>query len=607
MYNNPQNNRNSRPDNRSTNLHTGITSPYNFVPLSNKVFTPSWGKERGTDFHALSHDVPLQDGLSGCLEITLRNDTPLLIANDPNGQGEKVPLQQGKKFVIPGSSIRGMLRGVIEIATYGKLGPGMEDRQLFARDLTNGAHWYRDQMIGSQGSDGTKSKPGWMKRMKSVKTGSFVYVIEPARMERIPKGEARDLLGSDPIGTEVVYENDGEDFVVVFTGDVPKKTREFGFSSTSSGKPMLVSPELFQHFVAAHVYNKAWWVQDGKCNTPGHLQVKLRKGERIPVFYTLGTDKKLNAIGLAYMFRVPYKHTLSAALKHTSEEHQANGRDFDLAQSLFGALPDADPDVGLRSRVSFSALFSSNGAVQPTADKLILSSPKSSYYPAYIKQDGLDLKSLQSDMPELAGWKRYQVRSSTDIYQTGDGTNDAVASKLRPLKPGALFTGRVRFHNLRAAELGALVWAISWGGDEQLRHSLGMGKPYGYGSVALQITGAEVIHNTQSSEDFSVAGNSGVAMDGLRFATEALATLLRSKGINWPDTPELKELRAMANPVVGDQAARAQMLRYPQLNGKGFNEFKNNKNLKARLPKASSWIPPEQRGNATPSPGNSKR
>lgn len=571
-----------------------IPSPYNFVPLSPTVVKPSWGKERGMHLHALSHDAPLQDGLCGSLEITLTNHTPLLIASDPNAQGEKTPLKQGNKFLIPGSSLRGMLRNVVEIATYSKLGPGLEERKLFARDLTKGGKWYRDRMVSPPGAAEPKSKPGWLKLMKSATSGKLVYVIEPTTMERMPIAEAQELMGNDPPGAEAEYTGpNNEPYIVVRTGAVPGKKNDFGFRSQRTANPLAVTDTVFQNFITAHQYNAAWWVQDGSFDKPGYLQTKLRKNQRIPVFYTVGTDRKISAIGLAFMFRVAYQHSLVEAMLHTSPNHRDDPQDFDLTQALFGALPGDAPDDGLRSRVSFGALFCSNGTVQAVADKVVLNNPKPSFYPAYLKQDGQKLKDLEVQEPELAGWKRYQIRSRKDIYQTGDGNNDAVTSQLKPLQAGTVFNGVIRFHNLRPAELGALVWALTWGGDTTLRHSLGMGKPYGYGNVAVQVTGVHITHNSDPAQDFDVERDPQAATQKIAFAVDALTALMRSKVGPWPNTPELTELRAMANPAVGDAAAQKGQLRYPMLNPKRKkNDFKDIKNNHDKLAKPSNFRRP---------------
>lgn len=571
-----------------------ISSPYNFVPLSSKVVKPIWGKERGVHHHKLSHDAPLLDGVSGSLDITLTNHTPLLIASEPDAKGEKTPLMQGERYVIPGSSLRGMLRNVVEIASYGRFGPGMEDRKLFARDLTKENLWYRKRMSSAN------VKAGWLKLMKSKQTGELRYALEPTAMERIPLNEAAELMGADPAGTEVSYDGpDGKEYVVVRTGHVHGKKSEFGFLSQPGSKPLAVSDKVFGDFVEAQKYNSGWWKQDGSFEHPGHFQAKLRSRNRIPVFYTLDQDNRVDAMGLAFMFRVAFKHSLADALMNTSSDHADGASDFDFAQALFGALP-GESDDGLRSRVSFGALFSNNAVVQKEAVRVVLSSPKPSFSPAYLKQNGAQLKNLEEGKPELAGWKRYQVRSKPDVYQTGDGENDAVASRLKPLNPGATFKGTLRFHNLRQEELGALIWALTWGGNPRLRHSLGMGKPFGLGSVSVAIEGLQILHNSDSSLDVKVAGSPEKLSPVTSKYQAAFEAFMRTSVSGWPETPEIRELFAMASPENGDEAAIAGLLRYPSLKPKSrINEFRDAKNGNRRLPKPSAYpkasVPPDRR------------
>ena len=89
--------------------------PYRFVPLSPLILIPDWGPQ-------VSHDLPFEDGLSGELRITLTNHTPLCIGSgktDPTNHVLPFAAPDGQ-FVIPGSSLKGMLRNVMEIATFGR-------------------------------------------------------------------------------------------------------------------------------------------------------------------------------------------------------------------------------------------------------------------------------------------------------------------------------------------------------------------------------------------------------------------------------------------------------------------------------------------------------
>lgn len=54
------------------------------------------------------------------------------------------------------------------------------------------------------------------------------------------------------------------------------------------------------------------------------------------------------------------------------------------------------------------------------------------------------------------------------------------------LRKGAQFRATVRFFNLRPAELGALLSALTWHGDSSCLHGIGFGKPYGYGVIGIE-------------------------------------------------------------------------------------------------------------------------
>ena len=85
-------------------------------------------------------------------------------------------------------------------------------------------------------------------------------------------------------------------------------------------------------------------------------------------------------------------------------------------------------------------------------------------------------------------------------------TKSSQHTVIRPVKAGTVFTGRVLFENLSLLELGALLSA-TWLPDK-LRHKLGMGKPYGMGSV--KVDASLVIESRErrySSELFAADGS----------------------------------------------------------------------------------------------------
>ena len=76
------------------NKSSKIVVPYNFIPISRWIFEPSWA-------YNVSHDLPFEDGLSGKINITLKNITHLCIGSSSDGclKWERHP--SSGQFVIP--------------------------------------------------------------------------------------------------------------------------------------------------------------------------------------------------------------------------------------------------------------------------------------------------------------------------------------------------------------------------------------------------------------------------------------------------------------------------------------------------------------------------
>lgn len=123
-------------------------------------------------------------------------------------------------------------------------------------------------------------------------------------------------------------------------------------------------------------------------------------------------------------------------------------------------------------------------------------------------------------------------------------------------------------HNLRPSELGAIVWALSFGGRENCFHSLGMAKPYGYGVVKVSIIGSQMTGNDGSSTDI------GSAMDAFIKLMEAEV----GEGKGWASSTQIKSLLAMADPSKAEPAT----LRYPVLD-RSRNDFAEIKKAKKVL------------------------
>lgn len=208
----------------------------------------------------------------------------------------------------------------------------------------------------------------------------------------------------------------------------------------------------------------------------------------------------------------------------------------EFVEALFGYVHEP-ADVGLdestaaprqvarrgRVAVGFARAAQRGGgfALWPPADKpaiaTVMGPPKPSFEPFYLIGPDKDYSAASSKtrdgstMPQLAGRKRYiprhpangdrgeserEVRRTlekqlNDLKAVNRGRDTSkVESRLRFLRPereDAAFRGEIRLHNVSAAELGALLWVLTFGGRAaNHRHLLGRGKPFGAGQVYVR-------------------------------------------------------------------------------------------------------------------------
>ncbi len=604
-----------------------IPSPYNFVPLEEKVFFPSWS-------NAVSMDVPFSDGISGTMELKVTARTPLYIRSGgahPKDSGQRLNDRNysdffraflGGPYAIPGTSLKGMLREVVEIVSFGKIAGSkgktarVDDRRYAVRDLQNPV-LYTGKITAEVGQRTYQAKvrAGWLKLGENNRwelTFCDMARVEQEDLERFFKktinrtinlgnpaiakekyellppytelefdpGPEKDHLHSG--GNRLRYRKanklgDGNTKgVLVMTGQPSRRKPSGGHGSR--GKHMefiFFNPEkssipvpvrVKQDFEFAHSdlgenrkENKEW----------AFWKEKFKQGKEIPVFVLEEGRSGISSMGLAMMFRLPYIHSIHQTIEHTSEDHLQASR-LDLGELLFGRVEDTE---ALRGRISVETLLA-EGTPQPMdMVKTVLGSPKPTYYPNYVKQEAADdgfvhknYKTYMDSDAEIRGWKRYIVREDGYQPHPESAPKESVETRFRPLPAGTAFTGTIHVHNLRPQELGALLWAITWGGDAALRHSLGMGKPLGYGSVSLSIEHAALGW-------CNPAVSSPVDLEECQKAFVEMMEHFLGKS-SWEKSDALRALTTMANP----QEKPKHDLRYPVLGrGRDGNEFVNFK------------------------------
>lgn len=308
----------------------------------------------------------------------------------------------------------------------------------------------------------------------------------------------------------------------------------------------------------------------------------------VPVFWLSGENRggsadDIASLGLAQMFKVAYPLSTHDLIRAHNPDLLSQGASVapDLPELLFGTA--AERGDGLKGRVTFG-LGCIDAGDHSSGDpiKLILSSPKPSYFPLYVKQTMNDAGFLSAPwrsylrdnagIPELRGRKRYPSQSvgtwkaadqairdaeATNIGPGGKRGNPEkqVTTLLDPAPAGSRFTFTIRCHNLRPFELGALAWALGFGEDptsdhaaRRYRHALGMGKAHGLGAITLRITDVDITHN-RLNPDQSERHESG--KDGVAAAVASMddfTSMIACWKADWASSPQINQLLAMATP-----------------------------------------------------------
>jgi CRISPR-associated protein (TIGR03986 family) len=651
---------------------TPIPSPYNFVPLSKHVFFPAWAAQ-------VSQDVPFSDGISGWFEIEVQATTPIYVRNggDLPERSTDRPLDwlnnpavqsfftlPNGRFAIPGASMKGVIRSVVEVASFGKFTP-VDRKRYGVRDLKNpDGKLYREQLTGGDSRSGyvPKAQPGWLERsddgtlriipcdmarveqtlLESMFTDLSLGHKQPAEKKYVAwmkcagslcvtasiDSETCHTQHSQPMryraATKLAVNTAGRpmhDPTLVFTGQPQRRqsqSRDRNGRKKSGGKHMefvFFNPRPAQAMMVPFetvgadflfIHSKP---EGGDNEELSSLKRRFwGNGVPMPVFY-LKDAGKISAVGLAMMFRLPYRFT-PAQVAASQQPDSLRQNALDLAETVFGA---AESDWPLKGRVHFETLPAIDGTAKVVSERVVtvLNSPKPTYYPNYVEQEQvvasqigevsgqyrtyMDIVSTPAGLQpgaRLRGWKRYVSRSDgfrpsppPPPEDENGNTNYKVATSFIPVDSHARFRGRVHFHNLRPCELGAILWALSWGNQPELRHRLGMGKPYGFGHIKITFPAAApnspTCHITPCGPQAAAVGDDGgwrtlrdVCID--RFKAQLTESCCAAGLGDWQKTSQIAALLKLATPVQNEDRDWPHPLHYPP-NPKAFAEYKGSR------------------------------
>ncbi|WP_295421264.1 TIGR03986 family CRISPR-associated RAMP protein [Sulfurovum sp.] len=464
-----------------------ITAPYNFVPLNKEVFYPDWAED-------VSHDVPFEDGLSGSLEISIEATSPIFVRDSEND--ERFCSHNGKAY-IPGSSVKGSMRTVLDILSYGKL--KLQDKTLSYRDLNHKS--YKKKAM-----NGDKIHMGWLE----IKNGKW-FVDDLGTVtssnSRIKYEEMTEYLDEKLIrqikNKSQAYEKynlvkdrnmlDIGKGTIVFTGKVGRqKTREFLF-------PNQIKDRYEIDKSVVETFKQAYYIggTEESDNWKKLWKKELADNKKIPVFFQMKEKNIVAHFGLSMLYKLPYEQSLLEILK----KNQAyDAKRLDLGETIFGHVNDDD---ALKGRVSFSHFMIDKEIKLNKKAFLPLSSPRATYFPSYLEQDTnrenkvKNYKTYDDKDAVLRGFKFYFPQKEASFGKEICKKHPQVCTSFYPLDKGSSFKGKVRFFNLKECELGALIATLTFMGEVKCHHKIGMAKPFGFGTVKVSL---EKIVYTQSNE-----------------------------------------------------------------------------------------------------------
>ncbi|MCG3158183.1 MAG: hypothetical protein DKINENOH_04824 [bacterium] len=549
-------------------------APYNFIPLPAKIVTAPAPP---------SHDTYHAGTFSGWIECELETRSPLYVRGMLTPEqyevfgrkpAEELSWDEKKQRApffsnteaqiegwpipaIPGSSLRGMVRSVVEIIAHGKMQwvasqPPFTFRAVAAPDDDPLKRPYQ-QALGKFSKNvraGYLVKQGEKWLIRPAKTpqqmgwknkAAYLKVDEsgiPARA--LPNLRRLRDSGYRPHAHEVSFEigwppgkSDGHRVVaeigppaapypyrgvLVCSGNM-LETGGTARGSNRKNHALVLEPDE----EAALLEIDAGAIQDYRDGLTAFQKDMLAPswagGEwgclkaGAPVFYVPENDK-IYYFGHCPNFRIPAR----LAGGHAGSKRAARPVDFvpaalrddsqlDFAEAIFGWVrEDSNAAAGQGAgRVFFEdAQFKSakNGVwLKPQPITLHpLASPKPTTFQHYLVQDqarGHDpgrketLAHYGTPPQETAirGHKLYWHKGENLQLEASEKEleHETQLTAIVPVKPGVSFTFRIRFENLRAAELGGLLWALQLPGStgKDYCHNLGMGKPLGMGAVKI--------------------------------------------------------------------------------------------------------------------------
>ena len=513
-YNKKDSDQMKKNDQKLSTTNYGF-APFNFVPLNATLLTHNSHNQ---------FDIYDEKLLSGYITMNIKSLTNVFIGGELIEDYGYDSFRVGGRLVIPGSSIRGMIRTLVEFISFGR----------FDRIGKNKAYRAKGIMHSSLG----------FMTFNSEKKSFDVYPAQD--QDGVPFNGGSEFTARVESGT--VYINTGN-----MSG---KRNKKYKYRAGKT--PITVPDEVKKYYLndsrreaKKDMKNIFEWA------TSNAVSKAFKLG--VPVFYALNNGR-IHSIGHSRSHRAPYNYLEGIP------NYLLNPASSDISDSIFGKFSEmakSDQNFISAGKVYFENAVASDEPGQEWEMLEILSNPystadklykdKSEYsqeftitkgnlprgYKMYWhrkteidspdrifktdknehvnlswrkrlfrKKNELDLLFSQNEIRQLIAGKlikeievdkqfelvleklddlenRWGDQLIKRLHEEHKKENSKLQFKLvNAIKPGAKFKGRIRFDNLTEAELGVLLHAVQL--TEDCAHKIGMGKPLGLGSIEIE-------------------------------------------------------------------------------------------------------------------------
>jgi len=534
-------------------------APYNFVELPEKIVAAE---------PILPHKCYHNHRHTGKIKCTLTTSSPLYIrcgifptdfakfdCKSDEDLTEEVKKEKRKILApffenpanqyptLPGSSLRGMLRTIVEIVSYSKIDK-VSDIQLIYRafaDTTSLGDFYRDRLLQEEGERQysflmqagymvqTQQGSGWaIKPAKNLVEGASFAKIEISQIKNLLKSRWYDIKHASKVSVHVEpmswhlhrggfielyyakallpsqHESKCQG-VLVETGGMPgKKKMECVIGLPDDEATLIPIPDYPDSML-----------QDYKEQLTKEQKKLLGKDGVIkhmhPAFYLM-QEGKLVFFGHTMMFRLPYKDSIQNFIPEANyqfiPDYPYHAPTLDLTEAIFGFVRDTKQK---ENQTQAGRVFVSDAKCQQSSAEdiwlkgditkpmtpKILASPKPTTFQHYLVQDSaveselMHYASQPNNETVIRGHKLYWHKGSVEESQIEESNTKKIEearsqyTDIKPITKNVSFDFNIDFENLSEVELGALLWVLNIAAAPIYRLSLGMGKPLGMGAVEI--------------------------------------------------------------------------------------------------------------------------